>query len=357
MAARLRRLYAVRAQSFARAHKQIHQVKGADTMIIDTLARIAPRWVRRRIPLTLRNRMISLRSQAYSASLPSYDYLQRLMCNYQTKDLVNVDPLSFKRTIDEFLQLQDHEMEEFRDPKKQRDLAIKFHWGHDHDFGEFLLNGRMADRHIWLLATFIDRLNAIPRSLDGLRVLDIGCWTGGTSLLLCAMGAYVVAIEEVRKYVDCLSYLKYAFGINSLEPKNLSLYECTTSAFQDAFDIVLFAGVLYHVTDPILALRITFNSLKDGGICLLETEAINSSKRILSYEGPTAFAGGSVKDLSRSGWNWHIPSLATLNQMMTDVGYADVQVGEVIGKRAFAVGKRRVHTDMFRSGLSVRNIR
>jgi 2-polyprenyl-3-methyl-5-hydroxy-6-metoxy-1,4-benzoquinol methylase len=326
-------------------------------MIMDTLARATPRWVMGLVPPTLRNRIIALRSRVYSASLPSYNYLRSLMSNYQIKDLANVDPRSFRERIDGFLQLQNAEMEGFKDPKKQRDLATRFHWGHDHDFGEFSLSGRMADRHISLLATFIDRLDAVPRSLDGMRVLDVGCWTGGTSLLLCAMGAHVVAIDEVKKYIVCLNYLKYAFDIDSLEPKNLSLYECTTPDFQDAFDIVLFAGVLYHVTDPILALRITFNSLKDGGVCLLETEAIYSNERILSYEGPTVFAGGSVKDLSRTGWNWYIPSLTTLGQMMTDVGYTDVQVSRIAGRRAYAVGKRHVHTDMLRSGLSARNIR
>lgn len=325
-------------------------------MIINHLAKVTPRWVQRFTPLKIMNRIRTLRARAFSASLPSYNYLQSLMLNYQIKDLVNVDPKSFKEKIHEFLELEDYEMEGFRTPEKQRDLAIRFHWGHDHDFGEFSLNGRMADRHIWLLATLIDRLNAIPRSLDGLRVLDVGCWTGGTSLLLCAMGAQVVAIEEVIKYVDCLEYLKCAFGIDSLEPKALSLYECTTPEFQDAFDIVLFAGVLYHVTDPILALRITFNCLKDGGICLLETEAIRANKRILSYEGSTVFIGGSVEDLSRSGWNWYVPSLATLDQMMTDVGYTGVQV-HVAGRRAFAVGKRHVHVDMCRSGLSIKSIR
>jgi len=325
-------------------------------MLIDALARVTPWWVRRHIPPTLGNYILALRTRNRAASLPSYNHLQSLMSNYRTQNLVNVDSESFKRRIDEFLQLQDYEIGAHTDLKKQRDLAIRFHWGHSHDFGEFSLAGRMADRHIWLLAMFIDKLNAIPRSLDGMRVLDIGCWTGGTSLLLCAMGAHVVAIEEVKKYTDCLNYLKFAFGIDNLEAKNLSLYECTMPDFQGSFDVVLFAGVLYHVTDPILALRITFNALKDGGVCLLETEVINSGRRILSYEGPTVFTGGSAKDLSRTGWNWYIPSLATLHQMMIDVGYADVQASEVIGKRAFAVGKRHVYTDMCRSGLSVKNI-
>lgn len=291
--------------------------KGTDAMSLDTLKRITSQWVKRVMPQALEDRM---KTQNAFASLPSYNYLQSLMSNYQVKDLVNVDPNSFRNRLDEFLQLQDYKMEGFKDSKKQRDLSIKFHWGHNHDFGDFYLKGRMGNRHIGLLATFIDEFEALPKSLNGLKVLDIGCWTGGTSLLLSAMGAHVVAIEEVKKYVDCLNYLKYAFNIDRLEPENLSLYDCTSPEFQDSFDFILFGGVLYHVTDLILALRITFNCLKDGGVCLLETAAIDSNKRILSYEGPTVFGEGGAKDLSRSGWNWFFPSPATLSQMMADVG-------------------------------------
>ena len=329
-------------------------MKEVNAMTLHTLMTIMPQWVKRMIPQVLKDRM---KTQIYSASLPSYNYVRSLMSNYQVKNLVNVAPKSFKEKIDEFLQLRNHEMEGFKDPEKQRDMSIQFNWGHNHDFGEFHLRGAMGDRHISLLATFIDRFNIISHSLNGLKVLDIGCWTGGTSLLLCAMGAHVIAIEEVKKYVDCLNYLKYAFDIHELEPKNLSLYELSTPKFEDSFDIVLCAGVLYHVTDIILALRTTFNCLKDGGVCLLETAAVDSNERILSYRGPTIFAGGTKEDLTRSGWNWLIPSPTTLSQMMSDVGYTDVQVSEVMLGRAFAIGKRDTHVDIMRAGLSVRNIR
>ena len=87
------------------------------------------------------------------------------------------------------------------------------------------------------------------------------------------MGAKVVAIEEVAKYVDCLKYIRDAFDLENLEPRRLSLYDLTADEFQDAFDIVLFAGVLYHLSDPVLGLRITFDALKPGGTVLLETAA------------------------------------------------------------------------------------
>ena len=131
----------------------------------------------------------------------------------------------------------------------------------------------------------------------------------------------------------------------------MSLYECILPEFQDSFDFVLFAGVLYHVSDPIIALRILFNCLKDGGKILLETAAINSNETILSYQGPTIVFGGSKKDLSRSGWNWFVPSPITLRKMMSDVGFVNIKT-KLNGSRCFAIGERKQYVDMMRSGLS-----
>ncbi len=305
-------------------------------------------------------------SSCTAEQLPSYAFLEGLMLqNYQIDNLVNEKAEPFKKRLKSFLQMRDYKMEGFTDPTKQRDLSIRFHWGHYHDFGAFALKGWMDKRHISLLAVFIDKFKAIPQSLEGLRVLDIGCWTGGMSLLLCAMGAQVTAIEEVKKYVDCLNYLKYAFDIRNLEARHLSLYECTTPEFQDAFDIVLFAGVLYHVTDPVLAMRLTYNSLKDGGVCLVETHSVNEKHPLLVYQGPTVYHhDGTAENLDRTGWNWFFPSSSIVPLIMSDVGYEDIRITindnelmNVKQSRVMAIGKRTKHQDMLRAGLSNKNVR
>lgn len=293
-----------------------------------------------------------------SMPLPSYEYLRNLMNRYQLKDLVNEPASEFRRKIDSFLSMRDYEGEGFKDPRKQRDISIRFHWGHNHDFGDFQLQGVMGNRHLYILAMFMDRFGHLGKDLRGKRVLDIGCWTGGTSLLLAAMGAEVVALDEVRKYVDALEYLKRAFGVVNIHPRHLSLYECTDDSLQDAFDIVLFAGVLYHVSDPVLALRLTFNCVRDGGTCLVESAGLDADEKLLAYQGPTVVGGGREEDLTRTGWNWFLPTPGTLKQMMCDVGYEDVTVsGVMTDDRLFAVGRRSRHVDMFRGGLSQRWIR
>jgi len=323
-------------------------------MDLQLVKKLTPKWVLNNMPKAIKK---MVQGENRWRKLPSFAHLEGLMSNFQVKDLVNTDPQTFKNRIDEFLQLRDHEMEGFKDPEKQRDLTIQFHWGHNHDFGDFQLEGLMGNRHIFLPAVFMDEFKVLPKSLEGKSILDVGCWTGGTSMLLSAMGANVVAIEEVKKYVDSLNYLKESFGIKNIEAKNLSVYECAGEEFHDRFDYALFAGVLYHVTDLLLILRIMFNSVKDQGYVLIETAAIASSKQILSYEGPNVHGAGKKEDLSRSGWNWFLPSPSALEQMMADVGFTDIQVGKVINGRVFAVGKRESHVDMMRGGLSVKTIR
>lgn len=290
--------------------------------------------------------------------MSTYDTLAQVMReHYSVAKLVADTPSTFKRSLDALLTISDGTMEGYNDLEKQRDLSICFHWGHNHDFGDFRIEGRMGNRHLTIPAQYIDVFHALPLDLQGAHILDIGVWTGGTSLLFAALGAEVVAIEEVKKYADAVSFLKQAFDVERLTILNLSLYDLNDARFFDQFDYVFFSGVLYHVTDPIIALRIAFNALKDSGVCLVETYGIHHPELVVRYDGPNVFGAGSKDDLSRSGWNWFLPSRTALGAMLADVGFQDVTVGEVEDARICAVGHRTHFVDMLRAGLSVRAIR
>jgi SAM-dependent methyltransferase len=169
------------------------------------------------------------------------------------------------------------------------------------------------------------------------------------------MGAEVVAVEEVKKYTEYLLYIRDAFGIEKLEPRNLSLYDLTAEEFQDSFDFVLFGGVLYHLSDPIIGMRITFNVLKPGGVCMLETAVARSDKRICEYAGAGEAGRGA-------GANWFFPTPPVVEAMMEEVGYQAVRrqlhkTPEMPHDRVTAVGRKVKQVDMLRAGLSVRDIR
>lgn len=247
--------------------------------------------------------------------------------------------------------------EGFRSPEKQRDISIKFYWGHNHWLADdFHVKGWMQDRHIDLLTTFIDEYG-LEMDLRGKSVLDIGCWTGGTSLALAALGADVTAIEEVRKYADVVNFLAEIFSLSDrLRCFPESLYE-VLPRYADYFDIVLYAGVVYHVTDPLLSLRRVFTALKDGGRCFIESYGNSSGQSLCLYEGSHYFHGGSREGLSRSGWNYFVPSPKCLENWCRDVGFSEITVGPCQNARVMAMAQRMQFADILRSGLSRKDCR
>lgn len=284
--------------------------------------------------------------------------LADLMSSHYQIDNV-VEPLreTFEQSIRDRLDVVDWEIEGYTDPDRQRDLSVKFRWGHNHDFGSFQLNGQMGNRHIQILAEFIDHFG-LPADLSGKKVLDIGAWTGGTSLLMAAMGAEVVALEEVRKYADTINFLAEAFGLDNLRSEAISLYDLEA---EDEFDIVIYSGVVYHVTDPILSLRILFNALKDNGRIFVETFGTGDGPRgsaVAVVEGPKHIGSGTKEALNRGGWNYFIPSPAALRTWVDAVGFEEIQVGQLDAQRRIKCSATRVqHYDMIRAGLSRVGIR
>ncbi len=245
----------------------------------------------------------------------------------------------------------------FIDVTKQRGLSITFHWGHNHHFADdFILEGNMKERHIEIISTFVDSYN-LPLDLTGKKILDIGVWTGGTCLMLAAMGAEVYGIEEVAQYAETVNYLAYAFGINDkIRCFPSSLYEFLPQ-FADMFDYIIYSGVIYHVTDPIISLRLVFNSLKDGGEVFLETLGNDSKETTCRYMGSSIHLMEASKNPSLKGWNYFIPSTSCLERWCYDAGFQVVNIGSCIDSRIKGAAKRTAFSDFCRAGISSINIR
>lgn len=273
--------------------------------------------------------------------------------SYSSKNLRVTDIKAFHANIQERLGSVDSAIEGYFDPSKQRDLSIKFEWGHNHDFGDGIVyQGRMGWRHIQILASFVNDFG-LPYDLSGKKVLDIGVWTGGTSLLLVAMGAEVLALEEVVKYSDTVNLLAHSFGVQDrLKCIPQSLYE-TLPEFVDYFDYIIYSGVIYHVSDPLLSLRLAFSALKNGGDLFLETYGINSPESLCHYEGAFIFSGGNKESLNRGGWNQYKPSTKCLDAWCRDAGFQSTHIGNIDSNmRIMGVAQRTKFDDFCRAGLS-----
>ncbi len=299
-------------------------------------------------------RDINLDYAAETASL-----LRKKFSTYTTTNLKGITPTHFANVLHSKIGVVDAALEGYsaKELDRQRDFSIKFHWGHNHDFGEFRLEGRMADRHIELLANFV---TFFPPTLDdfaGKHIFDIGCWTGGTTLLLAALAAEVYAIEEVKKYSETVRFLAESFDVvGQVTVDTRSLYRCNSEEFYDRFDIVYFPGVIYHLSDPLLALRILFNSLKTGGIICVESAGINNKQPLCRFEGSLINYSGTEELLNRGGWNWYLPSPSALYRMMLEVGFDEIETRWHRG-RVYGYGCKKVQKGICRAGLSVPDIR
>jgi 2-polyprenyl-3-methyl-5-hydroxy-6-metoxy-1,4-benzoquinol methylase len=106
-------------------------------------------------------------------------------------------------------------------------------------------------------------------NLKGKRVLDIGCRDGLFSFKAESMGA-----DEVVGIDNDLSKPATEFIIPFLHSKvkmqQVNLYDLDPKIF-GIFDIVIFAGVLYHLRYPFWGLKLIRDIINVGGHLLIET--------------------------------------------------------------------------------------
>lgn len=188
-----------------------------------------------------------------------------------------------------------------------------FTWGHDQDFGfGYARAGAMGARHVEIVSECL-ALGLLPIDLQGLDLLDIGCWTGGDVLALAGLGARVTAIEEHPVSAAAAARLCCLVGAEA-EVVRRSLYDDRRDWVR-RFDLIYCSGVIYHVTDPLLFLRICFAYLKPGGRLVLETKALDGAGPVCAYAGTC-----------EKGWNWYSPTRETLGRWLVDAGFPAAEV-------------------------------
>jgi len=301
---------------------------------------------------------------------PSFDHkkaasleheLRRLFNRYKANHLKGISPSDLRSSLESRIEIIDIEAEGYSEEEldRQRDLSIKFRWGHNHDFGTFKLAGEMGDRHIKLMANFCALFPITLQDFAQKQVFDIGCWTGGTTLLLAALECNVTALEEVKKYSQTVSFLAESFGIQDrVEVLPSSIYDCNHPSFYDRFDIIYFPGVIYHVSDPLIALRILFNATKPGGTMLLETAGLDVSEPFCQFDGSLVHHSGSKQRLNRGGWNWFLPSASAMQRMLREAGFDQIQTLYLHSTgRIYGYARKTTQSPICKAGLSIPHIR
>jgi len=113
------------------------------------------------------------------------------------------------------------------------------------------------------------------RGIDvaGRRCLDIGSMEGLSSVLMCRRGGRVTTYDRYD-CTDKINLVKACTGADFTFITGAAFSELPR--LQPPADVVVFGGMLYHMFDPMSGLFTARNMVRNGGIILIETAAIDA---------------------------------------------------------------------------------
>lgn len=196
----------------------------------------------------------------------------------------------------------------------------KRHWFHCIDLGNGIVTPGTREKNAW-------QLYNLPERLDGKSVLDIGAWEGQFSFEAERRGAEKVVAMDVWGNVsepgsggygwENFQFAHAAIG-SKVITEFLNVYSLSPSL--GPFDLILFLEVLYHLQDPLGALKHVKSALaKDGMVCLetwIDAEWIDSPAMIF-YPG---------NELNNDPTNWWGPNIKCVQSMASTAGFRECKV-------------------------------
>lgn len=163
-----------------------------------------------------------------------------------------------------------------------------------------------------------DRVMPHIKSLQGARVLDVGCGSGYHLFRMHEQGAsHVLGIDPTalffyqfqcfKQYLPDLNIHYLPVGIESMPSTN-------------AFDAVFSMGVLYHRPDPIKFLKELKQQLQPKGELILETLIVDGDENT-AFMPPQRYA--QMRNV------WFLPSIKSLTLWLKRVGFKNVDCVDI----------------------------
>jgi tRNA (mo5U34)-methyltransferase len=179
--------------------------------------------------------------------------------------------------------------------------------------------------------------SALPRTLEGKSVLDIGCNAGFYSVEMKRRGATrVVGIDSDDRYLAQATLACTSLGFDDIEFRNLSVYD--VAMLGERFDLVIFMGVFYHLRHPLLALdlirehvvgdRLLFQTMQRGSNETVDVPENHPFHMEGTYEPSPIFDDPAYPKMHfierryADDWtNWWAPNRACSEAMLRSAGF------------------------------------
>ena len=94
------------------------------------------------------------------------------------------------------------------------------------------------------------------------KLLGVGCCADYNSIHAAVKyGVRCTGIDVVPRHIEASRFLSEIAGVNA----EFLITSAETFSRSEEFDVVLHFGTLYHLPNPVLSLRASFDNLRPGG--------------------------------------------------------------------------------------------
>lgn len=200
-----------------------------------------------------------------------------------------------------------------------QDTIDLYPWHHQIDFGGGVVSKGKTSQEV--LRKQADEYFA-GGILSGKTFLDIGCWDGFNSFEAARLGASRVLATDHFAWSDQCWGDRRAFDLARerlapmVEVRDIDLDRLSVDTVGQ-FDVVLFAGVFYHLRHPLLVLQDLAPLAREWFIVETHLDALNEPRPAMIFYPTT--------ELANDHTNWWGPNPPCVTAMLRDVGFASVE--------------------------------
>ena len=198
-----------------------------------------------------------------------------------------------------------------------------------------------------------------PAGAAGRTAIDLACHEGWFAQQVAALGFDVLGVDARTQHVDDATLAADACGATGVRFRTADVH-ALDPASDGRFDLVLCLGLIYHLENPVGALRTARALTAAGGLCVIETQIAPGLSGMVDYGHHTFVkpVNGSFAIVDETDETHGpetsttgiclVPSLDALTWILRKVGFASVDVLPVpadgyeqlrFGKRAMVAAR------------------